>query len=92
MITFKKVGYLAMWNSSYGFVHTLSEDGTVSKYFTHVSDVWCGTPVRGCIVRFEVKDAPRGPKAVRVEYYQNGKELDAALMADMLTDALGGAQ
>ena len=50
---------------SYGFI---SAEGMDKDIFVHQSDLKSGTPLKeGQKVKFEVKDEPRGPKAVNVE-------------------------
>lgn len=58
-------GTVRKWVTSYGFI---SAEGEGKDYFVHQSEVKGGNPLReGQNVKFEVKEEPRGPKAVSVE-------------------------
>ncbi|MCK4971146.1 MAG: cold shock domain-containing protein [Thermoplasmata archaeon] len=58
-------GIVRKWVTSYGFI---SADGEDKDLFVHQSEVKGGNPLReGQKVKFEVKEEPRGPKAVNVE-------------------------
>jgi CspA family cold shock protein len=58
-------GTVRKWITSYGFI---SAEGDTKDVFVHESDVKDRKPLReGQKVTFEVKDDPRGPKAINVE-------------------------
>ena len=58
-------GIVKKWLTSYGFIGTDELDGDV---FVHESDVKAHVLLReGQKVKFELKEEPRGPKAVNVE-------------------------
>jgi len=58
-------GIVKRWMVSYGFI---SAEGMDKDIFVHQSDLKSDTPLReGQKVKFDVKDEPRGPKAVNVE-------------------------
>ena len=58
-------GTVKKWLTSYGFIGTEEMEGDI---FVHESDVKSQTLLReGQKVTFELKEEPRGPKAVNVE-------------------------
>ena len=58
-------GTVKKWLTSYGFIGTEEMEGDI---FVHESDVKAQTLLReGQKVTFELKEEPRGPKAVNVE-------------------------
>jgi CspA family cold shock protein len=58
-------GNVRKWVTSYGFISAEGED---KDLFVHQSEVKGGNPLtEGQRVTFEVKEDPRGPKAVNVE-------------------------
>lgn len=62
---FQMEGSIRKWVTSYGFI---SADGEDKDLFVHQSEVKGGEPLReGQRVTFEVKEDPRGPKAINVE-------------------------
>ncbi|MCD6146890.1 MAG: cold-shock protein [Thermoplasmata archaeon] len=58
-------GIVKKWMMSYGFI---GAEGMDKDIFVHQSDVKSGSMLReGQKVKFDVKDEPKGPKAVNVE-------------------------
>ena len=58
-------GTVKKWLTSYGFIGTEEMEGDI---FVHESDIKDQTLLReGQKVTFELKEEPRGPKAVNVE-------------------------
>jgi CspA family cold shock protein len=58
-------GQVRKWVTSYGFISTDSGDKDI---FVHESEVKGGRPLReGQKVKFEVREEPKGLKAVNVE-------------------------
>ncbi|MEA2054141.1 MAG: cold shock domain-containing protein [Candidatus Thermoplasmatota archaeon] len=58
-------GKVKKWMTSYGFIEA---EGMEKDVFVHQSDVKSNKPLMvGQKVKFEIKDEPRGPKAVNVE-------------------------
>jgi len=58
-------GIVKRWMTSYGFVEA---EGMEKDIFVHQSDVKSNKPlVAGQKIKFDVKEEPRGPKAVNVE-------------------------
>jgi CspA family cold shock protein len=57
-------GKVRKWITSYGFI--TGEEG--GDYFIHLSEVKGGVPLKeGQKVKFDVKEDPKGQKAVNVE-------------------------
>ncbi|OYT58932.1 cold-shock protein [Thermoplasmatales archaeon ex4484_30] len=58
-------GTVKRWMTSYGFIEA---EGMEKDVFVHQSDVKSNKPLMtGQKVKFDVKEEPRGPKAVNVE-------------------------
>ncbi|MEA2054066.1 MAG: cold shock domain-containing protein [Candidatus Thermoplasmatota archaeon] len=58
-------GTVKRWMLSYGFI---GAEGMGRDIFVHQSDVKSNTPLKeGQKVKFDVKDEPKGPKAINVE-------------------------
>ncbi|RLF62777.1 MAG: cold-shock protein [Thermoplasmata archaeon] len=58
-------GIVKKWMMSYGFI---GAEGMDKDIFVHQSDVKSGSMLKeGQKVKFDVKDEPKGPKAVNVE-------------------------
>lgn len=60
-----KKGTVKKWLTSYGFIDA---EGMKDEVFVHASETASGIPLsEGQVVKFEVKNGRRGPKAVNVE-------------------------
>ena len=58
-------GTVKRWLTSYGFIGV---EGKKEDIFVHISEVKGNKPLKeGQKVKFDVKEEPRGPKAVHVE-------------------------
>jgi len=58
-------GTVKRWLTSYGII---GAEGMKEDIFVHISEVKRNMPLRvGQKVKFDVKEEPRGPKAVNVE-------------------------
>jgi len=58
-------GIVKRWFTSYGFIGV---EGREKDVFVHQSDIKSGKPLReGQKVKFDIKEEPRGPRAINVE-------------------------
>ena len=58
-------GTVKRWLTSYGFI---GAEGMKEDIFVHISEAKGNMPLRvGQKVKFDIKEEPRGPKAVNVE-------------------------
>jgi cold shock CspA family protein len=84
MIVDKTVAYLTVWFPERGYGFCISYEGDVTRYFLHVSNIQSGVPVKGSIVRFDVRPNSKGLLAVNAEIFP---DREAMAHADAVVEA-----